>query len=116
MAQITMCADSGTSETKSQKVSWAEPPVGISLWGSGLTAWTKSGNLIASWMKNTGMLLPTRSKLPSSVKNFTAKPRTSRTVSPEPRGPWTVEKRTKTGVLSAGSWRKPALVSAPWLP
>jgi hypothetical protein len=42
---------------------------------------------MASWMKNTGMLLPTRSKLPSSVKNFTAKPRTSRTVSPDPRGP-----------------------------
>jgi hypothetical protein len=40
-----MCADSGTSETKSQKVSWAEPPVGISLCGSGFTAWTKSGKL-----------------------------------------------------------------------
>ena len=25
------------------------------------------GNFIASWMKNTGMLLPTRSQLPSSV-------------------------------------------------
>ena len=67
MAQMTMCALSGTSETKSQKVSWAEPPVGISLCGSGFTACTKSGNLMASWMKNTGMLLPTRSKLPSSV-------------------------------------------------
>ncbi|MMZ71583.1 hypothetical protein D1872_350410 [compost metagenome] len=67
MAHMTMCADSGTSETKSQNVSWAEPPVGISLCGSGLTACTKSGNLIASWMKNTGMLLPTKSKLPSSV-------------------------------------------------
>ena len=28
---------------------------------------SRSGNLIASWMKNTGMLLPTRSQLPSSV-------------------------------------------------
>ncbi|MNN64633.1 hypothetical protein D3C81_1800830 [compost metagenome] len=67
MAHMTIWADSGTSETKSQKVSCAEPPVGISLCGSGFTAWTKSGNLMASWMKNTGMLLPTRSKLPSSV-------------------------------------------------
>ncbi|SAJ30973.1 Uncharacterised protein [Enterobacter cloacae] len=67
ISHMTMCADSGVSETKSQKVSWADAPVGISLCGSGFTAWTKSGNLIASWMKNTGMLLPTRSKLPSSV-------------------------------------------------
>ncbi len=28
---------------------------------------SRSGNLIASWMKNTGMLLPTRSQLPSCV-------------------------------------------------
>ena len=35
--------------------------------GSGFTAWTMSGNLMPSWMKNTGMLLPTRSKLPSGV-------------------------------------------------
>ena len=35
--------------------------------GSGLTAWTRSGNFIASWIKNTGMLLPTRSNTPSSV-------------------------------------------------
>jgi hypothetical protein len=62
-----MCADSGVSETKSQNVSWADAACGISLCGSGFTAWTRSGNLIASWMKNTGMLLPTRSYTPSSV-------------------------------------------------
>jgi len=27
----------------------------------------KCGNLITSWMKNTGVLLPTRSKLPCEV-------------------------------------------------
>ena len=64
---MTMCSVSGCSATKSQKVSWAEAACGISWWGSGFTAWTKSGNLMPSWMKNTGMLLPTRSKLPSSV-------------------------------------------------
>ncbi|MNJ66649.1 hypothetical protein D3C77_627410 [compost metagenome] len=67
MVQSTMCADSGVSETKSQKLSCADCACGISLCGSGFTACTKSGNLMASWMKNTGMLLPTRSKLPSSV-------------------------------------------------
>ena len=34
---------------------------------AGLAAWTMSGNLMPSWMKNTGMLLPTRSQVPSSV-------------------------------------------------
>ncbi len=56
-----MCVVSGTSDTKSQNVSCADAPVGISFGASGFTACTKSGNLIASWMKNTGMLLPTRS-------------------------------------------------------
>ncbi len=62
-----MCADSVWSDTKSQKESWALLACGISLCGSGFTACTKSGNFTASWMKNTGMLLPTRSKFPSSV-------------------------------------------------
>ncbi len=64
---MIMCIDSGISEMKSQKVSCADAACGISLCGSGLTAWIRSGNFIASWMKNTGMLLPTRSKIPSSV-------------------------------------------------
>ena len=54
-------------ETKSQNVSCALCACGISRSGCGLAAWTMSGNLMASWMKNTGMLLPTRSKMPSSV-------------------------------------------------
>jgi len=35
--------------------------------GSGLSEWITSGNLVASRMKKTGRLLPTRSQLPSSV-------------------------------------------------
>ena len=67
MAHISMWVDSGMRDTKSQNVSWALAACGIPLWGSGFRAWTRSGNLIASWMKNTGMLLPTMSKFPSSV-------------------------------------------------
>ena len=67
ITHMIMCIDSGISEMKSQNVSCAEAACGISLCGSGLTAWIRSGNLTASWMKKTGMLLPTRSKLPSSV-------------------------------------------------
>ncbi|SKS07683.1 Uncharacterised protein [Mycobacteroides abscessus subsp. abscessus] len=55
------CSVSGCSATKSHKVSCAEAACGISLSGSGFTACTKSGNLMPSWMKNTGKLLPTRS-------------------------------------------------------
>jgi hypothetical protein len=35
--------------------------------GSGLKAWTTSGNFKGSRMKNTFRLLPTKSQLPSSV-------------------------------------------------
>ncbi|PVZ09011.1 hypothetical protein C8D89_107173 [Actinomycetospora cinnamomea] len=35
--------------------------------GSGLSAWMTSGNLMASRMKKTARLFPTRSQLPSSV-------------------------------------------------
>ncbi|SLH05133.1 Uncharacterised protein [Mycobacteroides abscessus subsp. abscessus] len=55
------CRVSGCSDTKSHRVSCAEAACGISLCGSGFTACTKSGNLMPSWMKNTGKLLPTRS-------------------------------------------------------
>jgi hypothetical protein len=57
-----------------------------------------SGNLMASRMKKTLRLLPTRSQLPSTVFSFTAKPRGSRAVSGLSFDPITVEKRTKTGV------------------
>jgi hypothetical protein len=67
ITHISMCVDSGISETKSQNVSCALAACGIWWCGSGLTACTRSGNFIASWMKKTGMLLPTRSQLPSSV-------------------------------------------------
>ena len=67
MTHISMWVDSGCSETKSQNVSWAVWAWGISRSGSGFAAWIRSGNLMPSWMKKTGMLLPTRSQLPSSV-------------------------------------------------
>ena len=67
ICHISMWALSGVSETKSQKVSWADWAWGNSLLASGFTAWIRSGNLMASWMKNTGMLLPIMSHTPCSV-------------------------------------------------
>ncbi len=67
MIHMTMCIASGVSEMKSQNVSWAVAACGKPRSGSSLAAWITSGNLMASWMKNTGMLLPTRSQLPSLV-------------------------------------------------
>jgi hypothetical protein len=67
MPHITVCVASVCVETKSQKVSWAVWACGISRSGCGLAAWMRSGNLIASWMKKTGKLLPTRSNVPSAV-------------------------------------------------
>ncbi len=67
MKKIVWWVASVCRETKSQKVSWALCACGISRSGCGLAAWTTSGNLMASWMKKTGMLLPTRSKTPSLV-------------------------------------------------
>ena len=60
--------------------------------------------------ENTGMLLPTRSQLPSWVYNLTAKPRTSRARSAEPLLPATVENRTNAGVFSPGRCRRSARV------
>ena len=67
IAHITWCVASVWVDTKSQNVSWAVCACGISRSGCGLPAWMMSGNLMPSWMKKTGMLLPTRSKLPSAV-------------------------------------------------
>ena len=67
MIHMTMCMLSGVSEMKSQKVSCAVCAWGKPRSGSGFTAWIRSGNLMASWMKKTGMLLPTRSQFPSFV-------------------------------------------------
>ena len=63
----TMCVASGIREMKSQKVSWALAACGQPRSCSSLTECTRSGNFIASWMKKTGMLLPTMSQLPSGV-------------------------------------------------
>ena len=67
IAHRAMCVDSGMREMKSQNVSCALAACGQPRSCSSLTECTRSGNLIASWMKKTGMLLPTRSQLPSSV-------------------------------------------------
>jgi hypothetical protein len=67
IAHISMCMLSGISDTKSQNVSCAVAACGKPRSGSIFTAWIRSGNLSASWMKNTGMLLPTRSNTPSDV-------------------------------------------------
>ncbi len=58
-----MCCASGVRLMKSKirAGSWRN------VTGSGFSAWITSGNLIASRMKKTGRLLPTRSQLPSSV-------------------------------------------------
>ncbi len=96
MVHITMCADSGTRETKSQNVSWAEPPVGISLWGSGFYRMYEVRKLDRILNEEHWHVVAHQIEVAFiGEKNFTAKPRTSRTVSPDPRGPCTVEKRTK---------------------
>ena len=61
------CWASVCRDTKSQNVSCADCACGISRSGCGFTECTTSGNLMASCTKNTGMLLPTRSHVPSSV-------------------------------------------------
>jgi hypothetical protein len=61
MAQNSVCIVLGWELKKSQAESWAVAACGISLSWLGLTEWMRSGNWIASWMKNTGMLLPTMS-------------------------------------------------------
>ena len=58
-----MCIDSGVCDMKSKIRAGSCRNVT----GSGLSEWMTSGNLIASRMKKTPRLLPTRSQLPSSV-------------------------------------------------
>ena len=56
-SQVIMWVVSGMAEKKSKKRfgSWTF------VTGEGLSEWTRSGNLMASRMKKTGMSLPTRS-------------------------------------------------------
>ncbi len=56
-SQVTWWVDSGDSDQKSHTLSASVLPV----YGSRFWVWMKSGNLIASRMKKTGVLLPTRS-------------------------------------------------------
>ncbi|MCY1546347.1 hypothetical protein D9M68_823390 [compost metagenome] len=60
---VIWCSDSGLSDQKSQA---AVALRRLDL-GSRFCVWMKSGNFNGSRMKKTGVLLPTRSQLPSSV-------------------------------------------------
>ncbi len=60
---VIWCSASGSEVQKSQLFFALRRLVR----GSRLTAWLRSGNLSGSRMKNTGVLLPTKSQLPSSV-------------------------------------------------
>jgi len=51
-----------------------------------------------------------RQERAAALDAVVAKPRTSRTVSADPRDPWTVEKRTNTGVSTDVSQRNSAVV------
>ncbi|CAM5379249.1 hypothetical protein SGLAM104S_10373 [Streptomyces glaucescens] len=57
MSQVTWWVASGACAQKSQTLSGSCLPVN----GSRFCEWMKSGNLIGSLMKKTGVLLPTRS-------------------------------------------------------
>ncbi len=56
-SQVIWWVDAGECAQKSQTLSASCTPVN----GSRFWEWMKSGNLIGSLMKNTGVLLPTRS-------------------------------------------------------
>ncbi len=60
---VTWCKDSGLSDQKSHCIVLSRMPVR----GSRFCEWMKSENFIGSRTKNTGVLFPTRSQLPSSV-------------------------------------------------
>jgi len=59
---MNWCVASGECEKKSQMLSGSWRFVN----GSYFCEWMKSGNLMPSRMKKMGVLLPTRSQLPSS--------------------------------------------------
>ena len=80
------------------------------VWGCRLCVRFSEGNLIGSRTKKMGVLLNTKSWLPSSVKNFMANPRGSRTESGDPFSPPTVEMRARTGVSLPMPLRKSAEV------
>ena len=63
MVMVIWCSASGSEVQKSQLLRALRRLVR----GSRLTAWLRSGNLSGSRRKKTGVLLPTRSQLPSSV-------------------------------------------------
>ncbi|SCE56896.1 hypothetical protein GA0115252_16713 [Streptomyces sp. DfronAA-171] len=56
-SHVTWCVDSDDRPQKSHALSGSCEPV----YGSRFWVWMKSGNLMASLTKKTGVLLPTRS-------------------------------------------------------
>ena len=60
---VTWCSASGRLDQKSQLL-WAECML---VFGSRFTTWLRSMNFFGSRRKNTGVLFPTRSQLPSGV-------------------------------------------------
>ncbi|MCY1456780.1 hypothetical protein D9M71_740220 [compost metagenome] len=63
MTMVIWCRASGSRVQKSQLFEALRRPVRASR----LTAWLRSGKRSGSRKKNTGVLLPTMSQLPSSV-------------------------------------------------
>jgi hypothetical protein len=86
-------------------MSWSRMSLSARRFCDRMKCWNFSG----SRMKKIGVLLPTMSKLPSSVYILTEKPRGSRQVSGLPRSPATVENRIATSQDAPG-WKIFALV------
>ena len=63
MSQVTWWADSGERVQKSHCMSWSRRLVAAMRFWERMKFWNFSGSL----MKNTGVLLPTMSRLPSDV-------------------------------------------------
>ena len=108
ICHMTIWVASGIRPIQSQKVSWALAAWGYPRSASIFTAWTRSGNLIASWMKKTGMLLPTRSPVAFLGVEFdreTAHVAPACRPIPRHRPPSKIERRRR-------SFRPPR--SAPW--
>ena len=63
ISQVTWCADSGNRVQKSHCMSLSRSPLSVRRFCERMKFW----NLIGSRRKNTGVLFPTMSRLPSVV-------------------------------------------------
>src|SRR5690625_7329361 len=94
---VTWCAVSGFCDQKSHCMVLSRSPVS----GRRFCERMKCGNFLGSRTKKIGVVFPTRSKLPSEVENFRAKPRTSRQAPGEPSSPATVEYGASLALFTA---------------